>query len=224
MSLYVCGDTHGTHDLHKLTSKQFSDRGMSKEDYVLICGDFGAVWDGSPSDVNLQRWYQDKRFTTLFVDGNHENHDALDRYPITEWKGGKVHRICDSVLHLMRGQVFEIDGHTLFTMGGASSHDKIYRKEGVSWWARELPSPTEYDEALENLAAHHNRVDYVFTHCTSSRTQTRISSLFQTDLLTDFLDQIEEMDFGHWYFGHYHIDLDLDGKHSALFDRVIQLW
>ncbi|MGM9646927.1 MAG: hypothetical protein ACI3YH_02205 [Eubacteriales bacterium] len=126
------------------------------------------------------------------VDGNHENHDAPDRYPVTEWKGGKVHRICDSVLHLMRGQIFEIDCHTLFTMGGASSHDKIFRKEGVSWWVPELPSPAEYDKALENLATHHNRVNYVITHCASDRTQTRISSMFQTDMLTNFPDQIEE--------------------------------
>ncbi|MBQ8287559.1 MAG: metallophosphoesterase [Clostridia bacterium] len=224
MSLYVCGDTHGTLDIHKLTTKLFPDREMTEEDYVLVCGDCGAVWDCGPSDAYLRRWFQSKRWTVLFVDGNHENHDALDRYPVTEWKGGKVHRICDSVIHLMRGQVYEIDGHTLFTMGGAASHDKQYRKEGVSWWARELPSPEEYAEALHNLASHTNRVDYVISHCASSRTQAIIDPAYRTDALTDFLDQIEEIDFGHWYFGHYHVDRDLDEKHSALYDRVIKLW
>lgn len=31
-----------------------------------------------------------------------------------------------SFLHLMRGQVFEIDGKKIFTFGGASSHDKWF--------------------------------------------------------------------------------------------------
>lgn len=30
-----------------------------------------------------------------------------------EWHGGKVHELRPHVLHLMRGQVFEIDGKTL---------------------------------------------------------------------------------------------------------------
>ena len=46
----------------------------------------------------------------VFIDGNHENYDRLSAYPVTEWRGGKVHRIADNILHLMRGQVFEIDG------------------------------------------------------------------------------------------------------------------
>ncbi|MBQ8383323.1 MAG: metallophosphoesterase [Clostridia bacterium] len=224
MSLYVCGDTHGSLDIHKLTAKLFPDREMTKDDYVLICGDCGAVWDCGSSDAYMRRWFQSKRWTALFVDGNHENHDALDQFPVTEWMGGKVHRICNSVIHLMRGQVYDIDGHTLFTMGGASSHDMLYRKEGVTWWSRELPSSEEYAEALRNLSARQNRVDYVITHCVGSRTQAMIDPTYKTDALTEFLDQIEEMDFGHWYFGHYHVDRDLDEKHSALYDRVIKLW
>ncbi|MGM9646926.1 MAG: hypothetical protein ACI3YH_02200 [Eubacteriales bacterium] len=52
---FVSGDTHGSHDLRKLTSERFSDRGMTKDDYVLICGDFSAVRDESPSDAYLQQ-------------------------------------------------------------------------------------------------------------------------------------------------------------------------
>jgi hypothetical protein len=29
-------------------------------------------------------------------------------YPIEEWNGGKIQRIRPSVIHLMRGQVFEL--------------------------------------------------------------------------------------------------------------------
>jgi hypothetical protein len=66
---------------------------------------------------------EEKPFTTLFGSGNHENFDLLAEYPVEDWHGGKVQRIRPSVIHLMRGQVYSIQGKTFFTMGGASSHD-----------------------------------------------------------------------------------------------------
>lgn len=48
-------------------------------------------------------------FTTLFVDGNHDCHPRLADYPVKEWNGGLVHEIRPHVLHLMRGQVFNIN-------------------------------------------------------------------------------------------------------------------
>lgn len=225
MSFYVTGDTHGHNDIAKLTSDRFPDgKTLTKDDYVLICGDVAAVWDNSNGDRYYRKWFDAKPWTTLYVDGNHEGHDLLDKMPISEFHGGKVHQVSDSVYHLMRGQVYEFDGRTIFTMGGASSHDKEWRKEGVSWWAREMPSKTEYQEALDNLAFHDNQVDYVFTHCASSKLQKKIEDWYETDELTGFLKMIEGVKFKHWYFGHYHIDKEIDKKHTAVFNRVIKLW
>ena len=47
----------------------------------------------------------------------------LNAFPVYEWQGGKIHRVRPHVLHLMREQVFEINGTSFFTMGGAASHD-----------------------------------------------------------------------------------------------------
>lgn len=66
---------------------------------------------------------EEKPFTTVFVDGNHENHQRLDSYPAETWQGGNVHFIRPSVIHLMRGQVFHIADKSFFVFGGASSHD-----------------------------------------------------------------------------------------------------
>ena len=82
---------------------------MSKDDYVIILGDFG-IWRDSPQQRWYLNWLEEKHFTTLFIDGNHENYDILDSYPVEEWHGGKVHFIKLSIIHLMRGQVFDIDG------------------------------------------------------------------------------------------------------------------
>lgn len=227
ISFYVCGDTHGHIDLSKLATKRFKEgKTLTKNDYVLICGDCGVVWDlDSKYDEYIQEWYtKKKKWTTLFVDGNHENHDALDKYPVVDWNGGKVHKITDSLIHLMRGQVYTIDGHKIFTMGGAESHDKWDRKEGVSWWARELPSKTEYETALTNLEKHNNKVDYIFSHCASKSIQSLISSYYENNPLTSFLELVEQYEFKHWFFGHYHIDKRIDEKHTALYDQIIKLW
>lgn len=223
--LFVCGDTHGDIDFGKLTSKRFDSKHLTKQDYVLICGDFGGVWDKGGSDNYIQNFYNNKPWTTLFVDGNHENHDALDEYPVSLWNGGKVHMISDSIIHLMRGQVYTIDGRKVFTMGGAKSIDKIFRIEGLSWWAREIPSREEEEEALANLRSNQYCVDYIFTHCASRKTQEKLNPEFENDDVTVFLDTIEGLvDFRHWFFGHYHVDSNVDEKHTALYDNVIRLW
>lgn len=225
MSLYVCGDTHGDYDIYKLTSKRFDSKALTKNDYVLVCGDCAAIWGMDSQDAYIQKWYNSKNWTTLYIDGNHENHEALDELPVVEWNGGKVHMISDSIIHLMRGQVYTIDGHKIFTMGGAESHDKEYRIEGMTWWDREMPSEEEYAEALSNLKKNDNEVEYIFTHCASDNTQDKISDYFSHDKLTNFFRCIDEdIKFKHWYCGHYHVDQDIDEKHSVLYDRVIKLW
>ena len=62
------------------------------------------MWDGTEEEQKLLDWYNDKPWTTLFCDGNHDNFDLLSKHPVEEWNGGKVHRIRPKVLHLMRGQ------------------------------------------------------------------------------------------------------------------------
>ena len=94
---------------------------MTKQDYVIICGDFGGVWDGSKREKYWLDWLEDKPFTTLFVSGNHENYNLLSEYATEYWHGGKVQFIRPTIVHLMRGQVFDLCGKRFFTMGGASS-------------------------------------------------------------------------------------------------------
>ncbi len=101
----------------------------------------------------------------LFVDGNHENFDLLNVYPVEIWNGGKVHKINPDIIHLMRGQVYKIDGETFYTFGGVTSIDKdIRRAFSYGWWAQELPSFEELDEGMANLKWYNNKVNYIITH------------------------------------------------------------
>lgn len=66
-----------------------------------------------------QDWLTAKNFTTLWIDGNHENFDMLYEFPLEDKFGGKVRQIAPDIYHLDRGQVLTIDGKKIFCMGGA---------------------------------------------------------------------------------------------------------
>lgn len=220
--IYVTGDTHIPIDIRKLGMSNFGEQSkMTKDDFVIICGDFGGVWDNSEEELYWRNWLKEKNFTTLFVDGNHENFDLLNQYEVSKWKGGKVHFINDSIIHLMRGQVYTIDGATLFTMGGAESVDKYRRKEGKTWWKEEQPSRLEIEEALDNLEKHRWQVDYVITHTTSLNKMESLGYRKENNPLNRFFDMLEtDLCYRHWYFGHFHRDKDMDEKHTLLHNRI----
>ena len=223
--IFITGDTHIPYDIGKLSTKRFSQQKLlAKNDYVIICGDFGGVWNNSSSDLYWLKWLHKKNFTTLFVDGNHENFYLLNSFPTEIWNGGKIHRINDSIFHLMRGQIFNINGLLFFTMGGATSHDKEFRIENKSWWKEEMPSNEEFNDAFHNLDKYNWKVDYVITHCAPTKIAQSISGIEDRDKLTDFLYVTsEKLSFNKHYFGHYHIDKEIDKKYFAIYNRIIQL-
>lgn len=225
--IYVTGDTHGLHDFEKLRIFSKAHPELTARDYVIIAGDFGGIWD-EQSEIELAI-YAALPFTVLFVDGNHENFDMLDSFPVEMWKGGKVHKIKPNIIHLMRGQVFEIDGNTIFTFGGATSVDKYRRVEGRSWWKQENPTLEELDEGIANLKRYNNKVDYIITHSCSKRALMYPALRFaaaekfncpENGLLSNFDDTVE---YKHWYFGHFHVDERLGDRYTALMNDVVVL-
>ena len=221
---FITGDTHQSSTIRKLNNRSFPEqKELTKDDYVIVCGDFGMVWSNSAEELYWRKWLDKKPFTTLFVDGNHENFDILNSFPVEEWNGGKVHRISDTVIHLMRGQVFAIDGTKFFTMGGAPSIDKMYRKEGRSWWAQEIPSEAELLEGMDNLEAHNWAVDYVLTHTTSRRLMNEMGYLKEQATLNSYFDNLEKsLDYKHWFFGHFHDDVCFD-KHTLVYNKIVEV-
>ena len=244
--LYITGDTHG--DFTAL--EQFAAQNTrTREDLILICGDFGGVWSGDKKERRRLDRLENLPCTTLFVDGNHENFDRLEKLPVAEWQGGQVHIVRPHVLHLMRGQVFTLAGCTFFTMGGASSHDisdgilspfdvdyqetrAAMRSSGMKfrtrhrdWWPQELPSPAEYALARESLDRIQWKVDCVITHCAPSELQKTVFSVnFTNDSLTDFLEEVrQKLEFRDWFFGHYHQDRDFPGGFHSVYQRFLPL-
>lgn len=245
--IYITGDTHS--DFSRFKENKFPiQTEMTKDDYVIICGDFGGVWtfeEESSREKEILDWLNNKNFTTLFVDGNHENFNRLYNYPVEEWHGGKIHKIRDSVLHLMRGEVFDIDNKKIFAFGGASSHDiqdgildldeeeKIYqmRKRGVyfrirdfSWWDLELPIEEEIQNGIKKLEKANYKVDYIISHCCPTNIQTFINPSFKKDILTDYLQEIsEKCEFKKWYFGHYHEYRQVNTQYVLFYEDIVPL-
>ena len=123
--IYLTGDTHAEFE-HRFNMDNFPEqKEMTRDDYVIICGDFGGVWDVGGESKNEKHWldwFESRSYTLLFVDGNHENFDRLNDYSVKEWHGGKIHEIRPHVLHLIRGEIFEIDGKEICTFVGGSSY------------------------------------------------------------------------------------------------------
>ena len=221
--IYVTGDTHG--NFRRFQPEYFPEQaGVTKNDVVIIAGDFGGVWFGDSRDDETLDWLERLPFTLAFVCGNHENYDALERYPVAEWHGGKVHRVRPHVLHLMRGQIFELESYRFFTMGGAKSHDTNHRINHISWWRQELPSDEEYIEALQNLERYNWQVDYIITHCAPTSIALMGSRHNEADRLTDFLQEVRERaKYHYWLFGHYHDNKAVDEKHILLWEQIVQI-
>ena len=224
--IFITGDLHGNIDKSKLNTKFFpQQKELTKNDFVIIAGDFGGIWDESRSENWLLRWLEKKSFTTLFVDGNHENFDLLNQYPVTTWNGGKVHEVRPGILHLMRGQVFRIGAATFFTFGGADSTDKQFRKKGISWWPQERPTEAEFVEGMKNLEKHSYSVDYIITHTAPQDIVAQLGYLREDgkfiDPTTAMLSRFQEkINFKHWYFGHFHEDTTLE-NYTALYQEVV---
>ena len=245
--IIVTGDIHGN-PFQRLNLENFPEgKTFTKEDYVIILGDFGLVWDDSAMEHSCLDWLENKPWTTLFIDGNHENYDLLNKFPIEEWGGGRVQKIRSSVIHLLRGEVYDIGGYKFLAMGGARSHDiqdgilevgdprikiwkkddfKLFRINHISWWEEEIPKEEERKNALKNLAENDYKVDYILTHeAPSSDVVLMDHLLYHPDEYSKWLEMEirQKVKYKKWFFGHYHLNLDVNEKETCLFERRIRI-
>jgi len=227
--IYVTGDLHGPLDIGKLSFKNWpASRKLTRDDYLIVCGDAGLVWDQPDSitgeEVYWLHWLSMRPWTTLFIDGNHENFDRLNALPVVDKFGGKVHDVFDNVYHLMRGEYYTLDGRTVWTMGGATSTDKHLRREGVDWWPQEVPTKQEFEYAVENLRHHGGKADIAITHDCPKFYIYDLYSRVEPDPVRSFLDFVlNEFEIGKWYCGHHHVDRKIDDLFTFTYNKIIKV-
>ena len=218
--IYITGDTHAEYS--RFNTKNFPEQQtMTRDDYVIVCGDFGGVWYDNATERYWLNWLAEKNFTLLYVDGNHENFDRLNsvEFETVDFHGGKAHKIRDNIFHLMRGHVFNLHGKKFFAFGGASSHDiqdgildpanyasmhdcvqnyrvrtkcgQMLRINHLSWWKEELPNEEEMERGKSALLACGNKVDYVISHSLPQNV-CGYMGYFQGDAITEYFDHLVE--------------------------------
>ena len=78
--IYITGDTHGEYNDLINRIRNYSP---TKDDTVIICGDFGFVWDDQRHSFLLAKLTA-LPFNIAFIDGNHEDFNLLNTYPVEE--------------------------------------------------------------------------------------------------------------------------------------------
>ena len=77
--IYLTGDTHGGIDVRKLLDKKFLKR-VKEGDYLIICGDFGFIWDYKKEKRKEKEWldfFNNQKYTTF---------DAVSSKTVEWWK------------------------------------------------------------------------------------------------------------------------------------------
>lgn len=224
ITVYITGDMHGC--LERLYDRNF--RRLKSGDILIVCGDFGYIFNGGKTEKQVIDYLAQRRFVTAFVDGTHDNLDVINRARVTYWHGGMVHRIKGNLIHLMRGQIFEIEGKSFFTFGGGESTDKDMRLEQGNWWRAEEPTPAEMAEGAKRLDEAGLRVDYIITHEPPSLVKSAIllrrGDADRVNKLNGYLEEIgRSCEFQHWYFGSLHEDRVITERHTCVFREMIPI-
>lgn len=221
--IYLVSDIHGHIRLNWL-AEQLKELNITSSDYLVILGDAGIVWSEN-EHLEVREYYGSLPCTVLFIDGNHENFDLLDKYHVTEFCGGSVHKISDNIFHLMRGETYEIAGKRIFVFGGGFSLKKLTNTSPIFVWDREMPNDEEYQNGTKNLSRLGYKVDYVFTHVapTSVAEHIGVRLAAEEKRLNDYLNDIKDrLEYKSWFFGHHHKDTEYE-NHFGVYERVLTI-
>ncbi len=222
--IFATGDMHGDYAL--FAQKKF--KSIKEGDTLLVCGDFGFIWNGDAKEKKILDKLGKKKYKILFVDGTHENFELLSRYPVVSFAGGKAHKIRDNIYHLMRGQIFEIEGEKIFAMGGGESPDIDMRMDHDTWSRAEIPTREEMSEGAINLERCKYRVDYIVTHEPAQKIKNFLKLKDNEPLtvsgLNAYLQELSSnCDYTRWFFGSLHEDKFVSASQIALFQNLVNV-
>lgn len=216
--VYMTGDTHGQFER---VIEFCRLREVEPENTFVILGDAGLNYYGDRRDTKKKEQLATVPITFFCLHGNHEMRpsEALG-YECREYHVGQVwvEPEYPNILFAIDGEVYDFNGHSCLVIGGAYSVDKFYRlARGWSWFPDEQPSP-EIKAKVERVLSERNwKIDVVLSH-TGPLKYEPIEAFLpmidqrSVDKTTElWLDEIEsKLDYERWYFGHYHIEKEID--------------
>jgi len=237
--IFVTGDVHAEPS-HRLGFQKFPEsRNLTKNDYLIIVGDFGCIWnkENFKNEQYELKFLNNCPFTTLFIGGNHENWDRLREFPVEYINGNFMAKVSDSVYFIPNGTILNIDGRKIFCFGGAMSTDRgglnpntFYPEEGKSWWRGEIPTKEEMNRGIILLEDSDNVVDFVITHTMPIHAIQDFSlrNGYHMDRTIDptssYLTFVyNNIKFKNWFCGHFHKN-DIFGQNiTCLYENIIDM-
>ena len=219
--IFVTGDLHA--DLERFTDKRL--RQLRKGDSLLICGDFGLIWDGSDKEKRLLKKLGKKKYNILFVEGAHENFDELEKYETEEWCGGLTRHISGNLRQLVRGYIFDISGKRIFAFGGGRGEENGGEPpcSEESRTRYEVPSPEELAASDERLAALGGRVDHIISYEAPQTVGEFIhGGKAEASTVSVYLEgKKDTLSYDHWFFGKHHVTKIIPKSFMCVFDAII---
>lgn len=225
--VYITGDKHGS---FLPIEGIVHNNEITEDDVLIIAGDAGYVWDEN-YPYRVKTLAHTFPGTVAFIDGNHENFTILNGLEVVKWCGGKAHLVGERVYHLMRGEVYNINGHKIFTFGGAVSSDRDRRVLGESWWEEEVPTLEEIEYGRKKLMENLDKIEYVITHESPASLRPLFKRWKPIDPdyhLPVVLDNWFELlsgakKFKKWYCGHMHEDKLLKPQMRVIHNNITLL-
>lgn len=155
----VCGDWHGDAAWVRTLAKALP-RLAPDVHTILQLGDW---WMTPEADSPLVEAGIDRVYVTV---GNHENFGEIT--PLLAAHPGAAVRLSDITWILPRPARLTVGGRMVLSLGGASSVDKAWRREGVNWWPDEDVTDEQARAAIAGGDA-----DLMLTHESPARTPVR---------------------------------------------------
>ena len=225
--IYITGDTHGQ---FQHIADFCSKTGTQKSDIMIILGDVGLNFTGGFIDRFQKKAVNDFPMTTFCIHGNHENRPSnIETYHTQKWHGGTVYVEDEypDLLFAQDGEIFDMDGYSCLTIGGAYSIDKLQRLTfGWPWWEDEQPTPEIMHKVEYALEERGWKVDVILSHTVPLQYEPREVFLPHVDQCKvdksteEWLESIEKkLKYRKWYAGHYHINKQV-GKLQLLYKEI----
>lgn len=217
----IAGDWHGA---TKFASKALHYAHKHGAQRLLHVGDFGFWGTADPYLSAVSETAVALDLPVLFIDGNHEHHDELDRLPIQD---DGLREVAPHVFHVPRGHRWEWGGVSFLGLGGAPSIDRASRTEGFDWFPQEVIST---GQAYRAAAGGH--ADVMVTHDCPSGVTIPDLVLYEDDTpLSRYLSShrallqgvAEQVTPRYLFHGHYHHAYSKDVEFNGSPARVVGL-
>lgn len=219
--IWITGDKHGQIESFLNNSVY---RKIKKSDTLLICGDFGFLWNESKEEMRNLKWLAKRKFKIAFIEGCNDNQQILLKYPLANWNGGRARLIFENVIHLLNGEFYYIDNKKVLAFGGGFNTNIGKNAFNNDELSQKMSLVSQIDTLIGNMKKANQSFDLIISHEAPKAIAPCLeTSEFHCNCINNILEEIRtHAKFQEWFFGKYHVDKTIPPKYHAVFDDVLR--